>query len=71
MKLTKAQQKVAEELMNEGVIWQIGTHPYIARRDNEGRVKSSPLNMKTFNALLENNIIEKREDNKWYLKVAP
>lgn len=71
MKLTKAQQQVAEELMNQGVIWKLGSHPYIARRDKEGRMKSSPLNLKTFNALIEHNIIEQREDSKWYLKVAP
>ena len=68
MKLSKGQKEIVEELMGGGVIWILGTHPYIAKKDNEGRMKSEPLHLKTFNKLCELGIIQKKEDGRWHLK---
>ena len=68
MKMTKKQQEVVDLLMNGNVIWLLGNYPYIAMKAKDGSIKSVKLHKKTFEHLANANIIQKKEDNRWYLK---
>lgn len=67
MRLSKTQMKIVNELQNGGFIWMAGGYPYLATKDNEGRVRSSPVHGKAFTALTEHGIIRQDGVNKWVL----
>lgn len=66
MRLSKKQNAVVEELMNGGSIWAAGEHYYLATVDKDGRVKSTPVHKKTFDAI--ESLLEKNHEGRWVLK---
>jgi hypothetical protein len=67
MRLSKTQIKIVNELQNGGYIWEAGGFPYLAIKDNEGRIKSSPVHGKAFSALVKYGVICQTENKRWKL----
>jgi len=69
MRFSQNQLKVIEELHSAGsFIWYAGDFCYLACVDNNGRVKSKHLNIKTAKVLHDSGLLKKEGDNKWVLK---
>lgn len=66
MAMTKRQLAAIDKLQNGGWIWMAGATPFIAEHIGD-KVASKPLHRRTFEGLLEADILAK-DGNKYTLK---
>jgi len=68
MALTKKQLAVVEKMKRGGHIWMAGTHPYITDPDGPaGRPASTAVHKRTFEALVADNVIIKKDGENIYV----
>jgi len=66
MRLTKAQKRIIDEILNGGYIWYVGDFPYLAVKDDNGRIKSESIKKSIATRLKDLGLITRIEgENTW------